>query len=103
MTIKAMTKMTTYHKSGFGFYHYVDNENEMVVMADTSFAHQGSLWSGSDRCKEIMSLAYLVSNIMISVNTIIINHKQSSWYTYFNHLVILVILLNVTIIVINPK
>ena len=63
--MKALTKVISYHKSGVGFYHYVDNENEMVVMAGTSFVHQGSLWSGSDRCKEIMSLAYLVSNIMI--------------------------------------
>ena len=39
---------------------FVDNEDEMEVMAGTSFVHHGSLWSGRDRCKEIMSLAYLL-------------------------------------------
>ena len=49
---------------------FVDNEDEMVVMTGTSFVHQGSLWSGSDRCKEIMSLAYLLININIIISFI---------------------------------
>ena len=39
---------------------FVDDEDVRVIMACTSFVHQGSLWSGRDRCKEIMSLAYLL-------------------------------------------
>ena len=53
----------------YGLY-YVDIGGD-----GTSFAHHGSLWSGSDRCKEIISLAYLLVNLMIYRQ----NHLDGFW------------------------
>ena len=59
-----MKKMISYYKKT-GLRCYLWAESCWHWWCGTSCAHHGSLWSGSDRCKEIISLAYLLVNLMI--------------------------------------